>query len=146
MSQDKRFWKGKYLMISQPEFILFYDGQCPICRREVAWLKRKNQNGRLGFQDINAVEFKPEAYAKTLAELMAEIHGVYPDGTIIKGMDVFVAAYRTVGLDWLLAPTRWPVVRQLFDGLYFLFARYRRSIGRLLATTPCQDGRCDPHM
>jgi predicted DCC family thiol-disulfide oxidoreductase YuxK len=52
-------------MKALPEFILFYDGQCPICRKEVNWLMRKNKIGRLGFQDINDSQFEPENYDKT---------------------------------------------------------------------------------
>ncbi len=61
------------IMSTRADFILFYDGLCPICRREVAWLRRRNQNAKLGFVDINAAEFKAEVYGKTMSELVAEI-------------------------------------------------------------------------
>ncbi|WP_347987321.1 DUF393 domain-containing protein [Methylomonas sp. AM2-LC] len=125
-----------------PEFILFYDAQCPICRIEVNWLRSKNKVGRLGFQDINDSQFKPEDYGKTFDELMAEIHGVYPDGYIIKGVDVFVACYKAVGLGWIFAPTRWPVLKTLFDLLYVLFARYRLRLGLLFGASPCRRNSC----
>lgn len=130
-------------MTNPYEFILFYDGHCPICRKEVAWLKFKNKQGKLGFQDINDVGFKPENYGKSFDDLMAEIHGQYPDGRVIKGVEVFYAAYRAVGLGWLMAPVRWPILRPLFDGLYLLFARNRLRLGRLFGGDACQDGLCD---
>lgn len=37
---------------------------------------------------------------------MAEIHGVYPDGQLIKGIGVFRETYKAVGLGWLMAPNR----------------------------------------
>ena len=123
------------------QFTLFYDGLCPVCSREVAWLMRKNKRGWLAFQDINDAEFDPAVYGKTLAELMAEIHGVYPDGQVIKGMDVFRAAYSEVGLAWLVAPTGWPLLKPLFDRLYRLFAKYRLSLARLVADEPCDCGK-----
>ena len=129
-------------MSLQPEFTLLYDGACPICQKEVAWLQWKNQTGKLGFQDINAVGFDPSRYGKTLPELMAEIHGVYPDGHIIKGMPVFRASYRAVGLGWLLAPTAWPLLRPLFDALYLLFARHRITLGGFLRGKTCKDNAC----
>ena len=122
------------------QFTLFYDGLCPVCSREVAWLMRKIKRGWLAFQDINDAEFDPAVYGKTLAELMAEIHGVYPDGQVIKGMDVFRAAYSEVGLVWLLAPTGWPLLKPLFDRLYRLFAKYRLSLARLV-DEPCDCGK-----
>jgi len=124
------------------EFTLLYDGLCPICRREVAWLFVRNKFGRLGFQDINDTDFNPALYGKTLEKLMAEIHGVYPDGRIIKGMSVFRATYSAVGLGWLLAPTGWPLLKPLFDLLYRLFAKYRLRLARLvISDMSCNCGK-----
>lgn len=74
---------------------------------------------------------------------MAEIHGVYPDGRLVKGATAFRAAYRAVGLGWLLAPTGWPLLKPLFDRLYALFARHRLRLGHYFGGNPCQDGRCE---
>ena len=63
---------------------------------------------------------------------MAEIHGVYPDGRIIKGMGVFRETYKAVGLGWLMAPTSWPVLKTLFDFIYKLFAKYRVRLASLI--------------
>jgi predicted DCC family thiol-disulfide oxidoreductase YuxK len=122
------------------QLTLFYDGLCPVCSREIAWLRRKNKHGWLEFQDINNADFDPAVYGKTLAELMAELHGVYPDGRIIKGMDVFRAAYSEVGLGWWLLPTGWPLLKPLFDRLYRLFSKYRLNLARLVADEPCDCG------
>jgi predicted DCC family thiol-disulfide oxidoreductase YuxK len=73
---------------------------------------------------------------------MGEIHGVYPDGQIIKGVDVFVATYQAVGLGCIFAPTRWPVLKTLFDTLYLLFARYRLRLGLLFGTSSCRVNKC----
>jgi len=62
---------------------------------------------------------------------MARIHGVLPDGTRIVGVEVFRRAYAAVGLGWLVAPTRWPLLRPLADAAYRWFARNRlRLTGR----------------
>lgn len=129
-------------MFNQPEFTLLYDGRCPICQKEVAWLRWKNTRHRLGFQDIHAEDFDAARFGKTLTELMAEIHGVYPDGRLIKGMPVFRACYQAVGLDWLLAPTGWPLLRQSFDWLYALFGRHRIRLGGLFSGNSCKTGVC----
>lgn len=127
---------------SRQEFVFLYDGDCPICQKEVAWLRWKNKQGRLGFQDINAEDFDASMFGKTHDDLMAEIHGIYSDGTIIKGIDVFYAAYKAVGLGWLMAPLRWPLLKPLFETLYRLFARNRLRLGRLLAKQTCEKGNC----
>ena len=89
--------------------------------------------------DIAARNFNPEAFGKTHDEFMARIHGRLPDGTWVEGMEVFRRAYGAVGLGWLLAPTRLPGLRQLFDAAYRVFARNRlRWTGR----ADCEGGRC----
>ena len=117
---------------TQIEFTLLYDGLCPLCSKEVTWLYSRNKQEKLGFQDINEAGFDPAIYGKTHAELMAEIHGVYPDGRIIKGMGVFRETYKAVGLGWLMAPTSWPVLKTLFDFIYKLFAKYRVRLASLI--------------
>jgi len=122
-------------------FKLLYDGECPFCRREVQWLQRLNRHGRLAFEDVSSSSFDPSQYRATRGELLGVIHGVFPDGRIVRKVEVFRAAYRAVGLGWLLAPTGWPVLRWFFDGLYALFARYRVPMGRLFGRS-CRSDAC----
>ena len=126
-------------------FKLLYDGECPICRREVRWLARWNRRGYLAFEDVSSPDFNLAPYYATREELLAVIHGVFPDGRIVRKVEVFRQAYRAVGLGWLLAPTGWPVLRRVFDGLYTLFARYRMPIGQFFGRS-CASGTCSvPH-
>ena len=39
------------------DFKLLYDGECPLCMREVRWLQKKNRKGRLAFEDVSAPGF-----------------------------------------------------------------------------------------
>lgn len=116
---------------------LLYDGDCPLCRREVAFLRRRNRAGRLVLEDIAAPGFEPARYGLDAAGVMARIHGVLPDGRVVEGMEAFRRAYAAVGLGWLLAPSRWPLVSRLFDRAYAIFAR-----NRLRWTGRCADGAC----
>jgi predicted DCC family thiol-disulfide oxidoreductase YuxK len=116
--------------MNQWRFKLLYDGECPMCRREARFLEKRNHNGLLAFEDITAPGFDPAVYGTTHEELMRVIHGVFPDGRIIKRVAVFREAYRAIGLGWVLAPTGWPGLRWLADRGYEWFARNRMAIGK----------------
>ena len=119
-----------------------FDGQCPFCALEAGWLKRRDTNGHLAFEDISKPEFDPSQYGLTLNEVMGVMHAVLPDGRVVTKLEVFRQAYRQIGLGWLLAPTRWPIIRWIADAGYELFARYRVPLGRLMGTRNCQSGSC----
>ncbi len=125
----------------QWRFKLLYDGECPLCRREADFLRRRNRHGALAFEDIAAPDFDANIYHTTREELMGVIHGVFPDGRIVKKVEVFREAYRAVGLGWLLAPTGWPGLRRLADLGYEWFARHRLAIGKMFGRK-CDSGAC----
>ncbi len=113
------------------QLTVFYDGRCPFCQKEVAWLQTLNTAKKIAFLDINAVEFNAAQYGLGYQQLMAEIHALKADGELIKGMPVFRAMYQAVGLGWLMAPTGWPLIKYVFDWFYQIFAKNRFKLGRL---------------
>jgi predicted DCC family thiol-disulfide oxidoreductase YuxK len=119
---------------------LLYDGECPLCVREVNLLRRIDRRGKLALEDIAAPDFDASRYGSTFEQLMGSIHGVLPDGRLITGMEVFRRAYAAVGLGALVAPTAWPVLEPVFDRAYAWFAKNRlRLTGR---GDVCANGRC----
>lgn len=129
--------------IPRPRFTILYDGACPLCVREMAWLKKRDTSGNLGTIDIATPEFSPGSVRPdlTLDTLMARIHGLDTEGNLVEGMEVFRQAYAAAGLGWLMAPTGWPVLRPIFDLGYRGFAKIRVPLGRLLGRS-CPDGAC----
>lgn len=125
-----------------PEITLLFDGECPLCAREVAMLRRLDRaRGRIAFADIAAPGFDAGRYGRSDAELMARIHGVLGDGRVVEGLEVFRRAYAAVGLGWALAWTDWPGLRRVADAGYRWFARNRlRLTGR--SAHACESGRC----
>ncbi|MCL4204143.1 MAG: DUF393 domain-containing protein [Pirellulaceae bacterium] len=104
---------------------VFFDGDCPLCRREIAALGRLDRRNRIRFTDIADAGFSPELYGKSMSQLMAQIHGRLPDGSWVVGVEVFRRLYSAVGLSWLVAATRLPVVSPILEFGYRQFAKRR---------------------
>ena len=116
---------------------VLYDGDCPLCLREINLLRRWDKRDRIRFTDIAASDFDTAEVGVDMETLMAEIHGRLPSGEIVIGVEVFRRLYSAVGLGWLVAPTRWPGVRQGLDLGYRFFAKYRlRLTGGVGRATP----------
>lgn len=112
---------------------LFYDAACPVCALEMDHLRARDTHGRLAFVDIAAPGFDAAAHGGTRAAMQAELHGVYADGHVIRGMATLREAYRAAGLGWLLWPTALGPLRPAFDAAYRLFARHRQPMSRAAA-------------
>ena len=91
------------ICMTQWRLKLLYDGDCPFCRREVEWLKAKDKQGHLAFEDIGAIGFDPARYGLTRDAVTQVLHAVFPDGRVVRGVDAIREAYRAVGLGWLAA-------------------------------------------
>lgn len=120
-----------------PSFEVFYDGGCPLCKREIALIHRLDRRGRLKFTDIDAPDFRAEAVGKTQDELMAQIYGRLADGTWVKGVEVFRQLYGAVGLTPVVWLSRLPGISHMLDLAYQVFARHRLKL-----TGRCSADRC----
>jgi len=133
------------------DLTILYDGGCPLCVREVRFLKQSDLRRhpgapRLGFVDIDAADYEPAAHGGvTYREAMGRIHALGANGEMFRDVDVFRRAYALIGLGWLYAPTGWPLLAPLVNALYALWASARlRITGRPSLEQLCavRGGRC----
>jgi predicted DCC family thiol-disulfide oxidoreductase YuxK len=123
------------------EIEVFFDGGCPLCAREMNWLRRRDKANRIKFTDIDDPNFEPAAHGKSIADLMAQMHGRLPDGTWLGGVEVFRRIYSAIGFHKLAFLSRLPIISQALDAGYWLFAKYRpRLTGR------CTGDACSANM
>ena len=98
-------------MSRSPELTLLYDGGCPLCVREVTFLRRRDRLKAIRFVDVDASDYSPDAWSGiSYRQAMARIHAIQSDGTVLTDVSVFREAYRLIGLGWVYAPTTWPLV------------------------------------
>lgn len=110
---------------------VFFDGDCPLCVREIQMLRRLDRRNALRFADIAAPDFDAEEVGRTYESLMAQIHARTSDGRWITGADVFRALYAGVGFGALSKLSAVPGVRQAVNASYRVFAKNRlRLTGR----------------
>ncbi len=96
---------------------LLYDRRCAVCRLEMDALRERDREAKLIFIDISQDGFEAAPWGATLDELNALMHAVDAQGRTHRGVPALRMAYGAVGLGWLWAPTGWPLLRRLFDGL-----------------------------
>lgn len=106
---------------------LLYDGECPLCVREVNFLTEKDRGrGIVKFVDIADLNYDPQDNAGIdFATAMGRIHGILPDGTVIKNVEVFRQVYDHLGIGWVYAITKVPVLGAIADWLYGIWADWR---------------------
>lgn len=124
--------------------IVFYDGHCPLCAREIHALKQLDHQQALQFEDIHTADFQSRFPAIDLIEADRKLHGQRSDGQMLYGLDVTAYAWALVGKHRWLTWLRFPVIRQISDVVYWVFARLRHPLGRLFKHPACKDNQCPP--
>jgi predicted DCC family thiol-disulfide oxidoreductase YuxK len=124
-----------------PAVTVYFDGECPLCAREVDLVRRLDRRSRIRFTDIAARGFDAAVIGRTHDELMARIHARLPDGTLVEGVEVFRQMYGAAGFGPLVSLTRIPGVSHVLDASYRWFAK-----NRLRITGRCDDEACAPRV
>ncbi|WP_019505752.1 thiol-disulfide oxidoreductase DCC family protein [Pleurocapsa sp. PCC 7319] len=109
---------------------LLYDGECPLCVREVNFLTKKDAGrGIVKFVDIADLDYDSQDNAGIdFATAMGRIHAVLPDDKIIKDIEVFRRVYEELGMGWIYAITKLPVLGAIADWLYGIWADWRLKL------------------
>ena len=111
---------------------LLYDGECPLCVREVNFLTKKDAGrGIVNFVDIASLDYDPKANAGIdFATAMGRIHAILPNGTIVKNVEAFRLVYEYLGIGWIYAATKIPLVGAIADWIYGIWADWRLKLTR----------------
>jgi len=127
------------------DLTILFDGGCPLCLREVKTLQRlDNGHGRLAFVDIDQADYNPDRHQGiSYRQAMGRIHAIAAGGDVVTDVEVFRRAYGLVGWGWLYAPTGWPVVGPVVDGLYRWWASRRLQLTRRPSLDRLCASRCD---
>lgn len=108
--------------------ILYYDGNCPLCLREIRTLK-KLRDDRL--QMINAHKYEPAGDEPDRQAMLLRLHMRTSDGEWISGVDATVRAWAHTRWGFAFKILRWPLIGSVADSAYRYWARkrYQRLYG-----------------
>jgi predicted DCC family thiol-disulfide oxidoreductase YuxK len=111
------------------ELTIWYDGGCPLCRREIALMRRLDRTGAIIFEDATDDGLTCPI---DRAELLARLHA-REEGIILSGAAAFAAMWRAIPL---LRPlglaARQPRVLAWLERCYRHFLRARAIVKRLV--------------
>tara|TARA_B100000686_G_scaffold275898_1_gene294651 strand:+ start:45 stop:452 length:408 start_codon:yes stop_codon:yes gene_type:complete len=117
--------------LTKAKLTLLFDGGCPLCLREVKFLRSRDTLDNISFIDIDSPKYQPDLYSGiSYKDAMGRIHAINESGEILKDVAVFREAYRLIGLGWIYAPTSWPILGSLIDQVYKLWAQWRLPLTR----------------
>ncbi len=123
---------------------VFYDGECPICAREIALLKRLNRRNRVHFVDFAAPAYDPQQMGFGRKELGKVIHARWADGSVVVGVDVFREVWSALGFGFFARVSRLTLIDRVLVWGYDWFARNRlRLTGREAAEHATDPERVD---
>ncbi|KAF8769206.1 hypothetical protein HU200_006709 [Digitaria exilis] len=115
---------------------MLYDGDCPLCMREVNMLRERNKSyGAIKFVDISSKDYSPDDNQGLDYETaMGRIHAILSDGTIVTDVEAFRKLYEEVGLGWIYAVTKYEPVATMANAVYGVWAKYRMQITGITKT------------
>lgn len=109
---------------------VWHDGQCPLCRREIALMRRLDRRGAIEFVDVHGADDAACPVSRT--DLLARFHAM-ENGTLLSGAAAFAAMWRAIPL---LRPlglaARHPSVLRGLEWLYLRFLKVRPRLQRLV--------------
>ncbi|WP_339871240.1 DUF393 domain-containing protein [uncultured Brevundimonas sp.] len=109
------------------EVDVWFDGDCPLCRREIAMMRRLDRRGAITFVDVAGEGSCPIDRGDLLARFHAR-----EDGRMLSGAAAFAAMWRAIPLlrpVGLLARNR--IVLQGLEAAYVAFLRIRPGLQRI---------------
>ena len=111
---------------SETNLKLLYDGECPICKREICILQKKDSQTKIKFIDISSKKFSPfENNNIDYNTAMSQIHAIDCKGNLLVGLPAFAAVYARCQLLVTSTLLRIPFIKRTLKPLYTLFAKKR---------------------
>ena len=115
----------------QPSVIVWYDAQCPLCRREIGLMRKLDKAKRISFL---AVQDEGTVCPISPDEMLARFHALEGE-ELLSGAAAFAAMWRAIPL---LRPlglaARLPIILKGLEWLYLRFLKIRPKLVKVFAS------------
>ena len=119
---------------SDKELTVFFDGGCPVCRREIGFYQRRRGADRISWSDVSKTDGVSLPPGLNQKSALARFHVQTRDGELIDGGDAFRAVWRTLpAFRPLGLVLGLPGLRTLLNVAYDRFLLYRPRLQRLVS-------------
>jgi len=118
--------------------VIYFDGACPLCRREIALYRSKE--GASAIEWVDAASCDADALGPNLSRdaALARLHARRPDGELVSGVAAFATIWsRLPAYRWLASVVSRRPVLAVLDVGYAAFLRLRPLWRR---AKQCSDG------
>jgi predicted DCC family thiol-disulfide oxidoreductase YuxK len=118
---------------SRPALTVLYDGECPVCSREINWYRRQAAEEDIRWLDLSRCDQAELPPGIPRQAALARFHVIEANGVPVTGAAGFARLWQAYpglrGLAWF---ARLPAIRQALELGYQGFLRLRPHLGRLI--------------
>ncbi|MEM1285363.1 MAG: DUF393 domain-containing protein [Pseudomonadota bacterium] len=124
-----------------PACTVYYDGNCPLCQREIAFYQRRKGQDAVHWHDVSVSEMASSDLDRN--DALKRFHIRRPDGSLVSGAQAFAELLKTLpSLRWLGHLLSIPPISWLAELGYRAFLPIRPLLHRFIgqsATRPRND-------
>ncbi|MGA6993810.1 MAG: DUF393 domain-containing protein [Candidatus Deferrimicrobiaceae bacterium] len=114
--------------------VLIYDGECPVCRGAVDWIRARSDPGTFEFFSCHSEDLPRRFPQVTKSACLSAAHLVLPDGRVLAGEQAAAEVFAHLpAYGWLAHTLRFPIVRIFSRALYRWFAHRRYAFATLFS-------------
>jgi len=111
------------------QLIVYYDGACPLCRKEIGWYKRQRGADAISWRDVSKTSEETVAADLCTTDALQRFHVRKLDGTLASGASAFTELWLQLPRFRLLGVfLKLPFFSQLAELTYKLFLKIRPLI------------------
>ncbi len=119
-------------MIKDEKPTIYYDGSCPLCRREIGFYQNQTGADALEWIDVSQSDNLDVVHGLSCEVAMKRFHVRCADGTMVSGAAAFFTLWAHLPrFSWIARLGRIPGMSHLMECVYRVFLLVRPTVQRI---------------